>query len=169
MAVNERLFGTHGYLEDFPGLHVDSVHWLADHDIVMFGVEAISPAPAGEPNFKAHIACAERGITHMECLANLDRLVGRGRFRFIGFPAAHTGRDRKPDPGGRAVRIVCRQAAWRHAAPTGRERPAPGEPAARVTGDEPNRRVPARGGLSGNMDGRVGRPRRAPFGTGDER
>ena len=86
MAVNERLFGTPGYLHDFPGLHVDAVHWLADKGIIMFGVEAISPAPEGEANFKAHLACAERGITHMECLTNLDQLLDKGRFRFIGFP-----------------------------------------------------------------------------------
>tara|TARA_Y100000588_G_C14262372_1_gene928213 strand:- start:1064 stop:1681 length:618 start_codon:yes stop_codon:yes gene_type:complete len=86
MAVNERLFGSPAYLHDFPGLHVDSVHWLADKGITMFGVEAISPAPEGEPNFKAHIACAERGITHMEGLMHLDKLIGKGRFKFIGFP-----------------------------------------------------------------------------------
>jgi kynurenine formamidase len=86
MAVNERLFGTPGYLHDFPGLHVDAVHWLADFGILAFGVEAISPAPEGEPNFNAHLACAERGVTHMECLWNLDKLVGMGRFRYIGFP-----------------------------------------------------------------------------------
>lgn len=96
MGVNDRLFGTPGYVEDFPGLHVDSVHWLADREIVMFGVEAVSPAPVGEPNFKAHLACAERGITHMECLANLDKLVGRGRFRFIGFPLRIKGGTASP-------------------------------------------------------------------------
>ena len=64
----------------------------------MFGVEAVSPAPEGEPNFKAHIACAERGITHMECLWNLEKLVGRGRFRFIGFPFQDPWRHGKPDP-----------------------------------------------------------------------
>ena len=58
MGVNERLFGKPEYLHDFPGLHVDAVHWLADKGILMFGVEAISPAPEGEPNF-AHMACAE--------------------------------------------------------------------------------------------------------------
>ena len=85
MGVNDRLFGTPGYLHDFPGLHVDAVHWLADKRIVAFGVEAISPAPEGAPNFKAHTACAERGITHIECLWNLEALVGKGRFTFIGF------------------------------------------------------------------------------------
>jgi kynurenine formamidase len=86
MAVNERLLGTPRYAHDFPGLALESVHWLADRGIGMFGVEAVSPAPEGELNFQAHMACAERGITHIECLANLHRLVGRGRFRFIGFP-----------------------------------------------------------------------------------
>jgi len=86
MAVNDRLLGKPGYQHDFPGLALESVHWLADRGIGMFGVEAISPAPEGELNYQAHMACAERGITHMECLANLDRLIGRGRFRFIGFP-----------------------------------------------------------------------------------
>lgn len=96
MGVNERLLGKPGYLHDFPGLALASVHWLADRGIGMFGVEAISPAPEGELNYLAHMACAERGITHMECLANLDKLVGRGRFRFIGFPLRIRGGTASP-------------------------------------------------------------------------
>mgnify|MGYP003346397162 CR=1 FL=1 len=103
MAVNERLFGKPEYLHDFPGLHVDAVHWLADKGIVMFGVEAISPAPEGEPNFKAHMACAERGITHMEGLMNLDQLIDKGRFQFIGFPLKIKGGTGSPI---RAVAVV---------------------------------------------------------------
>ena len=96
MATNDRLLGRPEYLTDFPGLSVEAVHWLADRGIGMFGVEAVSPAPQGEPNFRAHLACAERGITHIECLANLDRLVGRGRFRFIGFPLRIRGGTASP-------------------------------------------------------------------------
>lgn len=96
MGTNDRLLGTPRYAHDFPGLAVESVHWLADRGIGMFGVEAVSPAPEGEPNFQAHLACAERGITHMECLANLDKLVGRGRFRFIGFPLRIRGGTASP-------------------------------------------------------------------------
>lgn len=96
MGVNMRLFGKPGYLHDFPGLHVDAVHWLADKGILMFGVEAVSPAPEGEPNFKAHLACAERGITQIECLWNLDKLVGKRRFRFIGFPLKIRGGTASP-------------------------------------------------------------------------
>lgn len=96
MGVNMRLFGKPSYLHDFPGLHVDAVHWLADKGILMFGVEAVSPAPEGEANFKAHLACAERGITHIECLWNLDKLVGKRRFRFIGFPLKIRGGTASP-------------------------------------------------------------------------
>jgi kynurenine formamidase len=96
MATNERLLGKPGYVHDFPGLALESVHWLADRGIGMFGVEAISPAPEGELNFQAHMACAERGITHMECLANLDKLIGRGRFTFIGFPLKIRGGTASP-------------------------------------------------------------------------
>lgn len=96
MATNERLLGKPEYLHDFPGLSLEAIHWLADHGITMFGVEAVSPSPEGEPNFKAHRACAERGITHMECMANLDKLIGRGRFKFIGFPLRIRGGTASP-------------------------------------------------------------------------
>ncbi len=96
MATNERLLGKPGYQHDFPGLSLPAIHWLADQGIGMFGVEAVSPAPEGEANFQAHMACADRGITHMECLANLDKLIGRGRFRFIGFPLKIRGGTASP-------------------------------------------------------------------------
>lgn len=96
MGTNARLLGKPGYQHDFPGLSVEAVHWLADKGIGMFGVEAVSPAPEGEPNFQAHLACGERGITHIECLANLDKIVGRGRFRFIGFPLRIRGGTASP-------------------------------------------------------------------------
>jgi kynurenine formamidase len=103
MGVNERLFGTPAYLTDFPGLHVSAVHWLADKGSLMFGVEAVSPAPQGEPNFKAHKACAERGITHIECLWNLEQVVDKGRFRFIAFPLRLRGGTASPI---RAVAVI---------------------------------------------------------------
>lgn len=96
LGTNARLLGRPGYLHDFPGLSIAAIHWLADQGIGMFGVEAISPSPEGELNFQAHLACAERGITHMECLANLESLVGRGRFRFIGLPLKIKGGTASP-------------------------------------------------------------------------
>jgi kynurenine formamidase len=96
LGTNERLLGRPGYQHDFAGLSIEAIHWLADQGIGMFGVEAISPSPEGELNFKAHMACAERGITHMECLANLEAVVGRGRFRFIGLPLKIRGGTASP-------------------------------------------------------------------------
>ncbi|KAK4930284.1 hypothetical protein LTR66_016114 [Elasticomyces elasticus] len=87
MAFNKRIhFDDPRWQHDFPGLAPESVHWLADKGCKIFGVEAISPAPEGELNFKAHNICGERGITHMEGLDNLQEIVGKGRFTFIGFP-----------------------------------------------------------------------------------
>ncbi len=96
MGIHNRMFGSPDYVHEFPGLSVPSVHWLADRGAGMFGVEAVSPAPEGEPNYLAHLACAERGITHMECLMNLDQLVGKGRFRFAGFPLKIKGGTASP-------------------------------------------------------------------------
>lgn len=96
LGTNERLLGTPRYGHDFAGLSIEAIHWLADQGIGMFGVEAVSPSPEGELNYRAHRACAERGITHMECLANLEAVVGRGRFRFIGLPLKIRGGTASP-------------------------------------------------------------------------
>jgi kynurenine formamidase len=86
MAVQERLFGTPAYVTDFPGLTKEAAQWLGAKGIVSFGVEAMSPGRPGANNFLVHLVCRDMGFTHMEGLCNLDKLVGRGRFRFIGFP-----------------------------------------------------------------------------------
>ncbi|KAI4604132.1 hypothetical protein KJ359_000260 [Pestalotiopsis sp. 9143b] len=87
MAFNKRVScDDPRWQHDFPGLVPESVHWLADKGCKIFGVEAVSPAPEGELNFLAHNICGERNITHIEGLDNLESLVGKGRFRFIGFP-----------------------------------------------------------------------------------
>ncbi|ORE92605.1 cyclase family protein [Acuticoccus yangtzensis] len=96
LGTNEKLLGKPAYQHDFAGLSIEAIHWLADQGIGMFGVEAVSPSPEGELNFKAHMACAERGITHMECLANLEAVAGRGRFRFIGLPLKLRGGTASP-------------------------------------------------------------------------
>jgi hypothetical protein len=40
--------GKPGYLHDFPGLALESVHWLVDRGIGVFSVEAISSALEGK-------------------------------------------------------------------------------------------------------------------------
>lgn len=87
MAFNDRMpIDAPGYLTDFPGLTKESAEWLGRKRIVSFGVEAISPGRPQKNNYLVHLVCKDLGFTHMECLVNLDKLVGKGRFRFIGFP-----------------------------------------------------------------------------------
>ena len=86
MDFHRRTAGTDAYITDFPGLTKESATWLGRRGIGMFGVEAVSPGRPGRNNFEVHHVCRDLGFTHMEGLVNLDQLVGRGRFRFIGFP-----------------------------------------------------------------------------------
>jgi kynurenine formamidase len=86
MDFYRRCYGKDGYLTDFPGLTKVSATWLGQQGIGMFGVEAVSPGRPGRNNFEVHHVCRDLGFTHMEGLINLDKLIGKGRFRFIGFP-----------------------------------------------------------------------------------
>jgi kynurenine formamidase len=91
MDFYRRCYGSDGYLTDFPGLTRESATWLGRQGIMMFGVEAVSPGRPGRNNFEVHHVCRDLGFTHMEGLVNLDKLVGKGRFRFIGFPLKIAG------------------------------------------------------------------------------
>jgi kynurenine formamidase len=86
MDFFRRCYGTEGYLTDFPGLTKESATWLGRKGIAMFGVEAVSPGRPGRNNFEVHHVCRDLGFTHVEGLVNLDKVVGMGRFKFIGFP-----------------------------------------------------------------------------------
>ena len=91
MNFYNRSYGTPGYLTDFPGLTKESAAWLGDKKIVSFGVEAVSPGRPGRNNFEVHHVCRDMGFTHMEGLVNLEKVVGKGRFKFIGFPLKIAG------------------------------------------------------------------------------
>lgn len=81
-----RAAGTEGYITDFPGLTKESATWLGQKGIVAFTVESVSPGRPGRSNFEVHHVCRDMGFTHYEGVVNLDKVVGKGRFRFIGFP-----------------------------------------------------------------------------------
>ena len=77
---------TPAYATDNPGVNVEATEWLAEQGIVHFGVDAMRPGPMGKINSLVHKACLELDITHMECLCNLEALLGQGEFQFIGLP-----------------------------------------------------------------------------------
>jgi kynurenine formamidase len=78
--------GTPAFLDGFSGVAPDTVAWMADRGVKIFGVETISPDLVyANDEYKTHRACAEHGITHFENLNNLAELAGE-RFDFYGFP-----------------------------------------------------------------------------------
>ena len=80
-----RAFGTDDWPRG-PGLSAAATRWLGEQGIAAFGVETMSPGIPGVSNREVHHLCGEMGFTHYENLVELHRLVGRGRFRFIGLP-----------------------------------------------------------------------------------
>ena len=80
-----RAFGTDDWHKG-PGVSIDAASWLGRQGIAAFGMETASPGVRGVSNKEVHRICGELGFTHYENMINLYRLIGRGRFRFIGLP-----------------------------------------------------------------------------------
>ena len=80
-----RAFGTDDWHRG-PGLSADATRWLGRQGVAAFGVEPAAPGVRGVSNREVHRICGELGFTHYENMCNLHRLVGRGRFRFVGLP-----------------------------------------------------------------------------------
>jgi kynurenine formamidase len=80
-----RAFGTDDWLHG-PGISAQAARWLGQRAIAAFGVETASPGVVHISNKEVHHICGELGFTHYENMINLHRLIGRGRFRFIGLP-----------------------------------------------------------------------------------
>lgn len=80
-----RTFGTADWPHG-PGLSGAAARWLGEKGIAAFGVEMMSPGVTHVSNKAVHLICGELGFTHYEGLVNLEKLVGRGRFRFIALP-----------------------------------------------------------------------------------
>ncbi|MBL7847848.1 MAG: cyclase family protein [Cyclobacteriaceae bacterium] len=86
-----------------PGLSAEATRWLGERKIAAFGVETMAPGVSGLSNQEVHAICGQLAFTHYENLVNLHLLVGRGRFRFIGFPLKIRGGTGSPV---RAVAVV---------------------------------------------------------------
>jgi kynurenine formamidase len=81
----ERLYGTPEYATHQPGLTREATEYIIDRGAVNFGVDNTSPDMWLDKSYPCHSVCAERRVTHIENLCNLDKLVGR-RFTFIALP-----------------------------------------------------------------------------------
>lgn len=80
-----RAFGTDDW-HKAAGISAAATRWLGRQGIAAFGVEPAAPGVRGVSNKEVHRICGKLGFTHYENMCNLHRLVGRGRFRFIGLP-----------------------------------------------------------------------------------
>ena len=80
-----RAYGTENWHHG-PGISTAAARWLGEQKIAAFGVETMAPGVLKVSNKEVHRICGELGFTHYENLINLQLLIGRGRFRFIGLP-----------------------------------------------------------------------------------
>lgn len=97
-----RAFGTEDWHKG-PGVSASAARWLGQQEIAAFGVETMAPGVIDVSNKEVHRICGELGFTHYENMVNLHRLIGRGRFRFIGLPLKIRGGTGSPV---RAVAVV---------------------------------------------------------------
>jgi kynurenine formamidase len=81
-----RTFPRKEYSTDNPGVNVAATEWLAGQGVVHFGIDSMRPGPDSDVNLLVHKACLDLDITHIESLCNLEALLGKGQFTFIGLP-----------------------------------------------------------------------------------
>lgn len=84
-AHYDRFYGQPEYMTDYPGLDREATEYIIDQGAVNFGVDSPSPDMWYDKTYPCHTVCAERGVTHVENLCNLDKLLGK-RFMFIALP-----------------------------------------------------------------------------------
>jgi kynurenine formamidase len=77
------------YPTDNPGLTRDAVEWIIRKGVKLYGIDAVTPDnPIDQAQnliFPTHDLLRDKGLPHIENLANLDKVVNK-RFTFIGFP-----------------------------------------------------------------------------------
>jgi kynurenine formamidase len=81
----DRCYGEPEYSTHQPGLTREATEYIIDKGAINFGVDSTSPDMWLDKTYPCHTVCAERRVTHMENLCNLDKLVGK-RFIFIALP-----------------------------------------------------------------------------------
>jgi len=69
-----------------PGVTAEATQWLFDRGSKMHGVEGPSTDKPSDNIFAQHRLCRDLGISHFEWLVNLEELVGKGEFEFMGLP-----------------------------------------------------------------------------------
>ncbi|NOZ79569.1 MAG: hypothetical protein GXP48_10410 [Acidobacteria bacterium] len=79
---------------DLSGISSDLVAFLADHGVILVGIDTPSVDPFDSEDFEAHHALAGRGITWIEGL-NLEG-VSPGQYELVALPMGLTGTEAAP-------------------------------------------------------------------------
>jgi kynurenine formamidase len=90
-GFHARHWPRHEVVTNNPGLTAAATHWLADRGSRVHGVEGPSTDKGATKEFPNHRACRDRGLIHYEWLVNLEQLIGKGEFRFTGYPLKWLG------------------------------------------------------------------------------
>ena len=72
-------------MSDYPALVREAIEFIIEQGCISVGVDSASTDMWYDKNYPWHSVCAERKVTHIENLCNLDKVVGR-RFTFIMLP-----------------------------------------------------------------------------------
>ncbi len=88
------LYSTDQYLSTYLEIHADTVEWMLDHGILVFGVDANTCDHAKDK--KTHMLMRKRPCYHMENLAHLERLPQDRAFTFICAPLLLKGSSASP-------------------------------------------------------------------------
>ena len=81
----DQYYGKPEYSTHQPGLTREATEYIIDKGAINFGVDNTSPDMWLDKTYPCHMVCRERGVTHIENLCNLDKLLGK-RFTFIALP-----------------------------------------------------------------------------------
>ncbi|KAB2730819.1 cyclase family protein [Brucella anthropi] len=85
-GLHARHYPRNSVMHSNPGLTAAATHWLADRGSKLHGIEGPSTDRPNSPEYPSHRVCRDRGITHVEWLCNLEKLVGKGEFYFQAIP-----------------------------------------------------------------------------------
>jgi len=88
------LYNTDQYLRHYLEIHADTVEWMLDQGILVFGVDANTCDHAKDK--KTHMLMRKRPCYHIENLANLEKLPEERVFTFVCAPLLLRGSSASP-------------------------------------------------------------------------
>lgn len=77
---------TKEFLYDFPGLSLDTVDFIVEHNVNVLGIDTLSMDPFAHSNFDVHRALLSKGRIFLEDLTNLESLTEGKKYLIEALP-----------------------------------------------------------------------------------